>query len=87
MIAVWVESRPWPGHKRKRRYVLRWQVPELDATGKPIRELEVTVRGGLDGRKVTSIQQGELKPEETEQGWRVKLPLEVTDCVMVREGE
>ena len=56
----------------------------LNWTGTPIEALQVTVRGDLVEQSVSSTQQGALQPERTADGWRVTLPLGVTDCIMVR---
>jgi len=56
----------------------------LNWTGRPIEALQVTVRGELGDRSVSSTQQGALQPERTADGWQVTLPLGITDCIMVR---
>lgn len=53
-------------------------------TGRPIRELTVTVRGAVEGYEVRSIEQGLLEPHPVPDGWQVSLPLALTDCITIR---
>lgn len=56
----------------------------INWTGKPAGEVTVTVRGALAGARVESVEQGPLAPQVDAAGWRVTLPLGVTDCITVR---
>ena len=56
----------------------------INWTGQTIRDLRVTVRGQLGGAMVSSVEQGRLTPEQNGDRWSVKLPLGLTDCIMIR---
>jgi hypothetical protein len=61
----------------------RLAVPLLNYTGRPIAALTVRINGLTGARRVRSVERGELKAEVQGEALVVRLPLEVTDMVLI----